>query len=159
MNLDFLVSEIEKVSSKNNLTLIGIDGRSGSGKSTLSKQIAGKLKGVSVVHLDEFDLYQGKESVQRVIKEVIEPLKNNKKKSIVILEGVFALVSDLKPFYDYKIWLECPASVGFDRGLKRDIAVTGFDNSEKWINYWLPKEEEYIQKEDPKSSADQIWLC
>lgn len=156
MNIDPIVNKIENLfqSSKGSIW-IGIDGRSGSGKSTISQIISEKLKNVTVVHLDKFDLYES-ENVSKVIDEVIQPLKSKKEKSIIILEGVFALNSKLVSFYNYKIWIEFPKDLGFERGLKRDINLNDIDNSNKWITYWLPKEDEYINKEKPYQKADYI---
>lgn len=137
--------------------LIAIDGRSGSGKSVLADAIKEHISNISIVHLDTYDLYDGKLSIQRVIHEVLEPLKKaDAERRMVIVEGIFALTSELIPFYDYKIWVECPEKVGFARGLKRDMNLNGIDNSEKWINYWLPKEREYIENERPEKKADYV---
>lgn len=59
-------------------------------------------------------------------------------------------------FYNYKIWVDILPEVGFKRGLARDISMNGINNTEKWLNYWLPKEEEHIRVEHPQNSADFI---
>jgi len=117
--------------------------------------LVGTLKNSKVIHLDEFDMYE-EENVQRVVDEVIKPLKLTDKSQIVILDGVFSLHSKLEPYYDYKIWIDCPVMVGYKRGLKRDIDYNGIDNSDKWEGYWLPKEEAYIRKEEPREKADCV---
>lgn len=101
-------------------------------------------------------MYEGNHSVQRVIHELLEPIREKGGDHVFIVEGVFALISELLPFYDYKIWVEYPEKMGFERGLQRDIKLNDIDNSEKWLNHWLPKEQEYINKEEPQKKADYI---
>jgi len=72
------------------------------------------------------------------------------------LDGIFALNSDLESYYNYKIWVECPPRIGHKRGVARDAKLSGVDSSDRWLNYWMPKEEEYIKSEKPQKKADYI---
>ncbi|OGK29522.1 hypothetical protein A3B02_02245 [Candidatus Roizmanbacteria bacterium RIFCSPLOWO2_01_FULL_42_14] len=155
--LTIIAQEIHKLQTKKPCVIVAIDGRSGSGKSSFAKKLQEFLPESRIVHLDEFDLYEGSPNIQRLIEKVISPLiTNSKKAEIVILEGVFALREKLLAYYDYKIWVDCPKEIGFERGLKRDIALNGIDNSDRWRDYWLPKEEEYIASENPHAKADVV---
>lgn len=156
MNIQPIIDEISKKPNGAKTYLIAIDGRSGSGKSYLAKKLSEVIPNVTIISLDEFDLYEGDLNIQKVINEVIEPIKHEQGNKITLLEGIFSLNSKLESYYDLKIWVECTAETGYKRGLQRDKELNGIDNSDKWINYWLPKEEEYIQTEKPQKKADFI---
>src|SRR5258708_5064699 len=140
MDLDEIVEKINDIAQKKKTVLIAIDGRSGSGKSSLAAKLQDKLRSVKIYHLDEFDLYE--DNTQKVIDNLIKPIQSADKKEIIVLEGIFALRHELEGYYDYKIWVECPTEIGFQRGLQRDINLNAIDNSKKWTTYWLPKEKE-----------------
>ena len=156
MNIKPIIDEIRKNPKGEKTYLIAIDGRSGPGKSFLANKLKEVIPNVTIVSLDEFDLYEGEISIQKVINRVINPLKRDQGHNIVIIEGIFSLNSKLESHYDLKIWVDCPAQIGYKRGLQRDKDLNGIDNSEKWVNYWLPKEEKYIQTEKPQKRADYI---
>ena len=151
-----IVADIIKLDEANKRVIIAIDGRSGSGKTFFAESLPSKLPNARVVHLDQFDMYKGDPSIQMVIDEVIKPFKSSKDNQILILDGIFSLSSKFDQYTDYKIWIEYPADLGYKRGLERDRALNGIDNSDKWINYWLPKEEEYVTNENPQKKANHI---
>ena len=157
MNFQELINEIKKHRQTDKTFLIAIDGRSGSGKTTLAEKIKNNLPDSKIVNLDVFDLYQGEENIQKVITEILKPLRENlDEEKVVIIEGVFAFNPELESYYDYKIWVECTEEVGYRRGLRRDIKSNGVDNSEEWNNFWIPKEREYIRENQPQKKADFI---
>lgn len=175
MNFQLMVDSIKQRKQRGSTLLVGIDGRSGSGKSSLAEKLSKRFGDSQIIHLDTFGMYEGENSSKRVINDVLLPLKNNQlaryrgyekghenesylveSGGISIVEGIFALNADLISYYDYKIWVECPAKLGHERGNARDIQLSGIDNSEKWLNYWMPKEEEYILKQKPQDKADFI---
>lgn len=150
-----LMEKIKKLSQEKSQLVIAIDGRGGSGKSTLAEKIAERFPNTEIIHLDAYELYAGEKSFKRVVNEVLKPIcVNSVQKRIIIIEGVFAFSASLLPFYDYKIWVECPEKTGFERGLQRDLKKDGVDYSDKWFNYWLPKERTYIENERPQEKAD-----
>lgn len=132
---------------------IAVDGRSGSGKTTFSNNLKKQLKNSEVIHIDKFNLYEPEMSYKKLIAEVFNV---NKNKKYVIVEGVFSLLKEFRSYYSYKIWIDLPEEIGFERGLKRDIRLNGIDNSDKWKKYWLPKEREYIIKDRPNECADYV---
>ena len=150
--MEFIVEKIKDLAVKSNTVVVAIDGRSGSGKSSLAQKLLEQLPGSKVVHLDVFDLYERESNIQKVVDEVLKQSGDG----ITIVEGIFALSQKLTPYYDLKIWIECPKEVGFKRGLQRDIDLNGVDNSEKWLNYWLPKEDAYIASENPRLKAELV---
>jgi hypothetical protein len=46
--------------------------------------------------------------------------------------------------------------MGFSRGVARDIARNGVDNTDKWKNVWMPMEEKYRNEQVPGKFADYI---
>lgn len=80
-----------------------------------------------------------------------------KPECVVIIEGVYALDQTLREYYDLKVWIEIPADVGMERGVGRDIARDGLDNSEMWKDIWMPLEEKYRNEQKPNLSADFVF--
>lgn len=141
----------------NKQCIVAIDGRSGSGKTTLANAIAAEISNSKVVHTDLYDLYQGLSSIDQLVKEVVTPyLTNQSSPSLLILEGVFSHHAKLQQYLNYKIWVDIDRVVGFKRGLARDVALNGYDNREKWLEYWLPLEDKYIAEQNPQIEADIV---
>lgn len=175
--VDDLVQKIKKLKQPNKTLLVAIDGRGGSGKSTLAENLKQKLENVSIVQLDDLAYPMGGADRQRLLDQVIIPLKENKvakyqkrdfgtKKlttwheiqpsGIVVIEGVITLHDLLEKYYDFKIWIECSAETGFQRGLKRDRDVYGVDTAKDWKEKWMPEEEKAIAEQKPQEKADYI---
>lgn len=173
--IEDLVRKISSLSRKHQTLLVAIDGRGGSGKSTLSVKLVENLHDVNVVHLDDFAYPETDR--QRLLNQVINPLENNnparyqrfdwgtkqlaewhdiKPGGIVIVEGVSTLHDVLYKHFDFKIWIECPAEVGFNRGLSRDLNVYKVNTKDDWINKWMPEEKKYIEEHKPQEKADFI---
>lgn len=175
-----LISElVEKISTlprKHQSLLVAIDGRGGSGKSTLAKRLKTKLLDATIVNLDDFAYPETDR--QRLLEQVIFPLEQNKTAryqrfdwgtkqlaewheiepgGIVVIEGVSTLHDMLYEHFDYKIWIECPAEVGFERGLKRDIDVYKVDTKDEWVNRWMPEEKKYVEEQHPREKANYVF--
>jgi uridine kinase len=69
---------------------------------------------------------------------------------------VYALDGSIRNYFDVTIWIEYPASLGFERGIARDILRDGVDNSDKWKDKWMPLEENYVKEQEPDKAADYI---
>lgn len=173
-----ILENIKKLSKKQETLLIGIDGFGGSGKSTLSKYLQEKLGKTIIVEMDDFYLPTLKRADYiRVDEQVLEPLHENrdasyqrydwkidslaewhpiKKGGIVIIEGVYSIHPDIADKYDYKIWVACDQEIGFQRGVTRDKVRDKVDNTDKWLNIWMPQEKEYVDTYNPKQDADFI---
>ncbi len=173
-----LLEKIRSTHRKHRTLLIGIDGVGGAGKTTLSESLKENLVNVSIVQLDDFyspELNRADRS--RVVEQVLLPLENNtdakyqvfdwrsssltdwhtiKPGGIVIIEGVSALHADFAGKYDFRIWIDCPAELGFKRGVERDKVGDGVDNTDKWRNIWMPQEQEYVESQKPQLHADYI---
>lgn len=170
-----LVQKILSLPKKQTL-FIAIDGRGGSGKSTLAERLQKKIQGVTIVHLDDIVYPMGKADRKKVVEQVIIPVKSNKigkyqiydhqvKKftvwkevgpgGIVIIEGVSTLHNDLFSNFDYSIWVECPAEIGMQRGVAREMRQQGENITHKWLKY-MKEEKEYIEEQNPQKKADYI---
>lgn len=167
---------LEKLPSLNKKTLlIAIDGRGGSGKSTLADLLKKHFPKSAVVRLDDF-AYPDTDR-ERLLEQVVKPLKSNmpakyqrydwgtkqlaewheiQPGQMIIIEGVSTLHDLLNDYYDFRIWVECPAEIGLQRGLKRDISEYKVDTKDQWINEWMPAEKKYIEEQKPQEKADFV---
>jgi uridine kinase len=173
-----LLEKVERVQRKYKTLLIGIDGLGGSGKTTLSETLKENLGDVTIVQLDDFYSPElNRVDRDRVLEQVLLPLENDaaaryqifdwrsnalkdwraiEPGGIVIIEGVSALHSDFAEKYDFRIWIHCPPEAGFKRGVARDKARDSVDNTDKWLNVWMPQEKEYVESQRPQLRADYI---
>lgn len=172
---DKLFQKIKNLQQKEKTLLIAIDGRGGSGKSTLAEKLKQNLPNASIVHLDDFAY--PKTDRERLLNQVISPLKENRPAKyqrfdwgtkqlaewheiepggIVIIEGVSTLHDILYKHYDFRIWIECPAEIGFRRGVERDKKVYQVDTTKEWLEEWMPEEKKYIEEQKPQKRADFI---
>lgn len=176
-NVEPIIQAIKTRQNSNETFLIAIDGRGGSGKSTLAGQLQQHLPNVSIVHADDLVYPMDQATRQRLLDHVILPLKENKTAryqvydykqqkltdwkeiqpgGIVIIEGVSTLHDDLYKHYGYKIWVECPAEVGLQRGIARELKQYGKDTTKEWTDKYLPEEQKYIEENHPQEKADYI---
>lgn len=66
-------------------------------------------------------------------------------RGIVVIEGVYSTREDLRGFYDFRIFVQCPYEVRLRRGIERD----GEASRDTWVNLWMPAEEEYMDLQQP----------
>ena len=71
---------------------------------------------------------------------------------LVLAEGLGAMKRELRPFYDFSIWVEGRRATRLDRLVARD----GSRYLELWTGQWLPLEEAYVAAEEPWRAADLI---
>lgn len=176
--MDKLIHEIKKL-DLNKPIILAIDGFGGSGKSTLAKKIKEIIPNTHIITLDDFRTHEVYEvQRERLLNEVIIPIKENKTiryqkwlwskeefsdyvelqpKGLIIIEGTTALHDELRDFYDFKIWIDIPQEVAFQRGLERDKNEYGVDSTTDWLNKWIPYEKDYLENHKPKDIADFIY--
>jgi uridine kinase len=73
-------------------------------------------------------------------------------RGIIIVEGVYCTRAELRNFYDFRIWVECPPEVRLGRGLARD----GESARSTWVNEWMPAESRYANEHRPSAFAHVI---
>lgn len=164
--------------------IIAISGYGGSGKSTLAVELRRQLGNAEVISSDDFIINRCAERTAdwssydrpRLRNQVLEPAargqtiqyqvydwgKNQLGKwrtvptpTYLLIEGVSILHPDLRHFYDYAIWIDCPLDVAAERGIKRDHEE-GNDHDDMWNSVWMPNERDYFDKYRPDLAADII---
>ncbi len=180
-----VVGKIE-AESLGNRCLVAVDGCGGSGKSTfaqhLSREIGRDGTSVEVVPVDDFYRPPGSEGpepeglfdLSRLAQEVIEPylasepvsyrpfdwesenvsqtVRRVVSPSVLIIEGVFALSPLLGSRHSFGVWVEASSILRLTRGLDRD----GEEAREIWTENWMPREDEYVEKQRPHERADLV---
>ncbi|OAR27357.1 hypothetical protein A8W25_03670 [Streptomyces sp. ERV7] len=129
--------------------LVGVDGHAGSGKSTFAGRLAAALGGAPVVHLDDLATHEELFAwTPRLRAQVIEPLARGEAgrvtaydwtlrrfgpavaldpAPVVLIEGVGAGRSEVRPWLALLLWMERDAEGSWARGRRRDgAALSGF---------------------------------
>ncbi|CAN5631603.1 AAA family ATPase [soil metagenome] len=162
------------------MLIVAIDGCGGAGKSTIANELALEQGNSQVVHIDDF--YKPKErrveiindtpvhsnfEFDRLKQQVLEPLKHGsvtkyqtpdgevvevKPSGYVIVEGLGTLGTELKDYFDYKIWVDVLEVVRRQRGIERDTA----DWANIWDNEYLPQDARYVKEQSPQKEADLV---
>ncbi|MFR9674169.1 uridine kinase [Streptomyces sp. TR06-5] len=153
--------------------LIGIDGHAGSGKSTLARRLAGTLGGAPVVHLDDVASHDRLfDWTDRLAAQVVGPLSQGERARLgvydwerrvfdgtvevppaeaVLVEGVGAGRSALRPFLAALLWLDVPEEVAWARGRSRDGAAL----AEFWDG-WTGAERAHFRRDPSYPRADYL---
>lgn len=71
---------------------------------------------------------------------------------ILVVEGVHATRTELAPYYDLRIWVDCPRDLRLARGLERD----GLDARDRWEKGWMVAEDRYVAAHSPHLQADLV---
>lgn len=160
--------------------LIAVDGCGGAGKSMFANELASALSDSQLVHVDDF--YKPKNErieitdetpvhsnfeFDKLKQQVLEPLKHGsvakyktpsgrtieiKPIGYVIVEGLGTLGTELRGYFDYKIWIDALKTVRRQRGIERD----GKDWATIWDMQYLPQDARYVREQSPQKEADWI---
>lgn len=175
--IDELSERITSRSPKNGeFLLVAIDGRGGSGKTTLAAELARRLPGFLIVHGDDYwepsqDSEFGWFNEDRFRQDVVEPLSRGQRRleyrpydwagephlqrrellmdAGIVIERCYSMGLPLD--WDYTIWVDATPELALARGIGRDPA-----QAEVWANLWLPREDAYIEREQPSTRADTV---
>ena len=175
---------ISKINQLKRPLIITIEGRSGSGKSTFA-QLLSEVYDIPVVHMDEFFLQKeqrtqerlneigGNIDYERFYEEVIQPILNKKpfkyqifdcsnmcingSKEIsfdlgVIVEGCYSMHPKFEEYSHLKVFMDIPKEIQKDRILKRN----GEFMLKRFVEEWIPKENEYFDSFKIKEKANMI---
>ena len=71
---------------------------------------------------------------------------------VVIMEGCYSLIEDLRNYYDFTIWMDTPRDVRLSRGIERD----GEEKRGLWEDLWMPAEKLYIKTQNPMENVDFV---
>lgn len=134
--------------------LVAVDGHAGSGKSTFAGRLADALGSAAVVHLDDLASHQALFAwTDRLGAQVVRPLSRGatarfevydwerraftgtarvEPAEVVIVEGVGAGRSALRPLLACLLWMDVPEEEAWARGRRRDGAALA-DFWEGWI--------------------------
>lgn len=156
--------------------IIAIDGRAGAGKTTLAEHLTASMSlkyKCTIVHMD--DLYNGwqtpfdnnfTDSLLLAVNSHVNSQRyslsffNWKKNEfsapqeipqgeLLVLEGVGALHSVIRPFLTASIWIDIEAKEGLKRVLSRDG-----DGISSQMHQWLIQQEEHFLHHKSQAAAD-----
>ena len=164
-----MLERVEALEPTRPFAFVGIGGRGGAGKTTLAR----RLPGAQLVGTDEFWSGSGFD-LERLRADVFEPLlagraavfrsydwearrarerpRRVEPEGLVVVEGVCALHRMFRDDYDVRVWVEAPHETRLARGVARD----GEAARETWVDVWMPREDRYVESDDPVSCADII---
>lgn len=178
---------IDSLLAKGKEITVAIDGNSGSGKSTLAHDLS-KIYDCNVFHMDDFFLRPEQRTIKRMQEiggnvdyerfkqEVLDNLKKNQEfqyqiydcsqgrltdyikvspKRLNIVEGVYSMHPTLRDYYDLKVFLSIDPETQSKRILKR----SGKYMHERFLNEWIPLENEYFSKMKIPEICDMVFTC
>lgn len=164
--------------------LIAIDGNCAAGKSTLASRLQNDLGG-NIFHMDDYFLqkYQrtgerlseigGNVDYERFKKEVIEPLKKGEAvkvyscihpdfileyrktleyKKLNIIEGSYSC----HPYFGFPYKIQIFVGADYELQIERIRRRNGEVMLQRFINEWIPKENDYFRKMQIKEKCLQI---
>jgi uridine kinase len=179
-----ILNEIDKLMVLNEKVLVAIDGSSGAGKSTFANMFH-KYYDCNIFHMDDFFLgpnlktpkrlkeVGGNVDYVRFKEEILDNLTKDvefkyqvynckiqaldsftivKPKKLNIIEGSYSMHPTLINYYDYKIFF----SIDSKSQIKRILERNGEFMLKRFIDEWIPKENEYFSKFNTRGLADII---
>lgn len=179
-----ILNEIDKLMVLNEKVLVAIDGSSGAGKSTFANMFH-KYYDCNIFHMDDFFLRPNLKTPKRLKEvggnvdyvrfkeEILDNLTKDvefkyqvynckiqaldsftivKPKKLNIIEGSYSMHPTLINYYDYKIFF----SIDSKSQIKRILERNGEFMLKRFIDEWIPKENEYFSKFNTRGLADII---
>lgn len=180
-----LIEKIQSIAKYQERFVISIDGPAASGKSTLANYLQKEL-GAVLFHMDDYflpDDMKTKERLsvpggnvfyERMQQEILEHLSDNQVTyqkydcmvmsllppitemlpKFIVIEGVYSQQNSLRRYYDFTIYTTVDKKEQLDRLFKRNPRLY-----DRFIQEWLPLEEDYFSKENIQSRSDyQVYV-
>ena len=165
-----LQNYIDLLNEKNNRYIVSLEGRCASGKTTLSKE----LKNITLIHVDDFFDEKGLERLNyKDLKNLLEKIKNANigdkitykafncrnwsyyekeivVSKVVVVEGVYSYSEEIRSYFDKLVFSVISKEEQLNRLQKRESEKY----LQKYLNIWIPREEEYYKTFDFVSNAD-----
>jgi uridine kinase len=153
---------------------IGIDGYGGAGKTTVAARLAAAVPHAVVVHVDDF----AAPTIPawdwgRMESQLLAPLRAGLDARYqrwdwardegaewhdvppgvpVVIEGVSSTRREVDAPWALQIWIDAPLEARLDRALQRD----GPEMMQRWLEDWIPSEDEYVAREHPEQRVDLV---
>ena len=180
-----IVTLMKKKLKTQDFLVVAFDGMSASGKTTIAKEVANIIQ-ADIIHMDDFFLQDhqrtkerfkeigGNSDYERFIKEVVLPLQKQEsfgyrpyncqtksfmdevviEKSVVLIEGAYSCQASWSSLIDLCVVFLVEEGQQIARIKKRETPkmVTRF------IEEWIPYENNYLKARDLKTCADLLVL-
>jgi len=183
--MEILPQVLEKIRSLPKPVLIAISGFGGSGKTTFAEQLSAAIN-APIVGVDSFmrdrnlTEYERWEIMdfKRLESEILAPFHTGANplayghfdwgtngiietrtinhSGYLVVEGVGLLRPELKKYFSYSIWIDCPLDEANERGKKRDREIHLNPQDEYWNGPWRKSEIEYQETYRPEETADAV---
>lgn len=181
-----LFQRIDRLLDESEFVRIAVDGRCGSGKTTLGGLLQ-RVYGANLFHMDDYFLPFARKTPQRLAEpggnvdyerfreEIAGKAKDGEvvwrrfdcetqllgeaihtaPNRLTIVEGSYSLHPTLRDAYDLKVFLDIDPERQSARILKRN----GPEKHKRFINEWIPLENEYFDGLNIRSIADLAFDC
>ena len=162
--------------------LVGIDGPDAAGKTTLADVLATALAGAlpGEVHrasVDDFarppeeryrrgrlspeGFYRDSTDLPRLVERCLVPFRDGGPgagPAVLVVNGVFVLRPELRPFWHLSVYLRVPEEVTLARALVRDLARhdSAAEVEHRYRVRYLPGQALYRAEADPERAADVL---
>lgn len=183
LEIDDLADAIT-ASARTGPALVAIDGPGGSGKSSLTGLLGERLPSLIAVHIDDFYLPSEERraasgiasafDLTRLRRQVLEPASASRPfryqrydwerdavaewieveagAAVIVVEGVYSLERSLRDRYTFSVFCRAERADRLRRGVERD----GEELRARWVEEWMPAEDEYLDAQRPADFADVV---
>lgn len=78
---------------------------------------------------------------------------------VIVLEGVYLLKRAFLHHYDFKVWVDCSFETALERALQRgQEGLPPEDTVRAYQTIYFPAQEIHFEHDDPRASADAVWV-